>query len=386
MSMNIIRFLIEHYYDIQLMREKAYNNIVAYVVQHPELKEALEKKVEEVKIQNSQARNESQKEDVSHAGGETHKVNVSHGKSETHGSHANQIDFETHGIDVSQTNHETHEVNADLEEEENEEESEEEKRPKEIADYLIAGKIEAPNVELETLIWYYKSLYSTEKNLAVKLDGWSREHPLRKNYLSKIRGIGPILSSGIIAWLSPIERFSNISKLWAYCGLSAVHYESECEEGHKIISSSPLTVCPVRVKKGDKIEVCGAKILKSEKVNSPPKRKVGYFISYNQKLKTFMWKVASSFVKQPSEKSIYRKLYEEKKAYYTNRPDLAKDLKEGKKGAKAHVNAMAMRFVEKRFLADLWVYWRTMEGLPVTKPYAIDIMKHADYEPPRTDK
>jgi hypothetical protein len=30
----------------------------------------------------------------------------------------------------------------------------------------------------------------------------------------------------------------------------------------------------------------------------------------------------------------------------------------------------------KRFLVDLYVKWRELEGLPVSKPYVVDVLKH----------
>jgi hypothetical protein len=276
-----IRFLIEQYYDIQKLRVATFNRIVAYC-----------------KAKDSQPRPE------------THLVSASH------------------------TEVETHETDADQSEGGSEKERADGKYRDEAWD-LVESELDDLPREVRDLIWYFKSLYSTEKSLAKRLDIWSRDHPLRMEYLSTIRGIGPILSSGLIAWLSPISRFENISKLWKYCGLAP-----------------------------------GQKRTSGEKTN------------YNPKLKTFMWKIASSFEKQKPEASKYRKIYDEKKAYYMSRPDLRADIESGRKGAKLHVRLMAMRYTVKRFLADLWVVWRTMEGLSVTKPYAIDILGHSGYEPP----
>lgn len=46
---------------------------------------------------------------------------------------------------------------------------------------------------------------------------------------------------------------------------------------------------------------------------------------------------------------------------------------------KGHLEAMAVRKMIKLFLVCLWVVWREAEGLPVTKPYAIDVLKHDSY-------
>ncbi len=205
-------------------------------------------------------------------------------------------------------------------------------KPSIIAELIVEGKIEYPD-EIENIVWLHNNLYEIEKNLVKRLDEITKDHPLRLHFLDRIRGIGPVLAAALIGWLSPIERFPNISKLWAYCGLAP-----------------------------------GQKRRKGEKVN------------YNPKLKSLMWKIATSFEKQPSEKSRYRRLYEYKKEYLMNRKDLKSALERGEKGAKLHIRLLALRFTVKRFLADLWVEWRKLEGLPITKPYAHEKLGHEEYE------
>ncbi len=47
-----------------------------------------------------------------------------------------------------------------------------------------------------------------------------------------------------------------------------------------------------------------------------------------------------------------------------------------------HVHNQALRKMIKLFLACLWLKWREAEGLPVTKPYAIDKLGHNSYIDP----
>ena len=264
-------------------------------------------------------------------------------------------------------------------------------KPSVLARRILRGHLDVPK-EIIEIVWFHNSLFDTEKELKKRLDRWSKSHPLRINFLSKIMGIGPILSSGLIAWLSPIDRFATISKLWAYCGLSAVHYECECDGHsktnkkkikHKFLISSKPTECPVRIGK-DRVK-CGAKVT-CKFVRRPMRRRRGWLIFYNPRLKTLMWKIASSFEKQKSEKSFYRRIYEEQKNYYTNREDLLAPITDKVPGAKLHVQLMTLQFVSKRFLSDLWLFWRRMEGLPVTKPYSHDILGHSSYTPWEPDK
>ena len=146
------------------------------------------------------------------------------------------------------------------------------------------------------------------------------------------KGIGPILSAGLISWIGDISRFSNISKLCAYAG-----------------------------------QAPGQKRKRGEKSN------------WNTSLKTHCWKIGESFVKS---KGYYREKYLEFKA-----DDKRKHPEEVKDGAKTlytkgHIHMRAKRKTTKLFLSLLWAKWRELEGLPVTNPYSEDILKHSGIDDP----
>lgn len=50
--------------------------------------------------------------------------------------------------------------------------------------------------------------------------------------------------------------------------------------------------------------------------------------------------------------------------------------------SEGHVHERALRKMVKLFLACLWLVWRQMEGLPITKPYAIDKLGHSSFIDP----
>jgi len=213
-------------------------------------------------------------------------------------------------------------------------------RPSDVADMIIDGRLEVPR-EVEHLVWLHNELHRMERELAKLLDSWSVAHPIRAHFLDRVRGIGGVLASAIIAYLSPISRFPNISKLWAYCGLKP-----------------------------------GARKVRGQKTG------------YNVRLKKLCFLIATSFEKQPAEKSYYRRIYERKKNYYLNRPDIVEKLEKGVPGVRAHVRMMALRYTVKRFLADLWLEWRKLEGLPITMPYPFAVQGHSttEYEPWQPDR
>jgi hypothetical protein len=322
--MKEVRQLVENYYDIQKIRVETFNRIVMFI------KENEEKIIEA----------------LSHFPIETHGVNASHFLAETHEKSASHFNYETHKLIASQGNcetqsvdalklikekkyaefvrkyilsqrfHETHEKNASQKSDETHE--------------LVASQrcCETHRVDalshfikqIENIIWLHNKLYETEKELYKRLDAWSRNHPLRKEYLNYVKGIGPVLSSGIIVWYSEAMLNANyVSQIWSYSGLAPNQ-----------------------------------------------ERKRGEKVNYNPKLKTFCWKIGQSFIKF---KCFGRKLYEEfKEQAKQKHPDWTK----------LHLHNYARRKVVKLFIASVWEVWRKMNNLQTTKPYPIEFLGHKD--------
>ena len=51
----------------------------------------------------------------------------------------------------------------------------------------------------------------------------------------------------------------------------------------------------------------------------------------------------------------------------------------------AHLHSRAIRKVVKQFLSDYWIVGHKARGLPITLPYAFDVLGHSQehYEPPK---
>lgn len=275
-----IRQLVENFYDIQKIRVETFNRIVCWV------KENRERIINELKSQST---------------------------------------FETQGIYASQENLETQLKYAIKLLEEAEKEKGMKKYSEFIKKFVLShckietqGKYANLFKDIKNLIWFHNKLYETEKELGKRLDLWSKDHPLRKEFLNRVKGIGKVLSSGIIAWLSEaILNAEKVSSIWKYCGL---YPGSE--------------------------------------------RKRGKQLEYNLKLKTFCWKIGQSFIKY---KCFGRKLYESfKEETKQKHPDWTK----------LHIHNYARRKVVKIFLACLWEKWRKMNNLTVSEPYPIQILGH----------
>lgn len=284
-----IRFLIENYYDIQKLRIETFNRIVAFT---------RENKDEIIKELNNF---------ISQKYFGNHSRNASHQQFGTQDAHAKLLVNDAINLLNSQG----------------------EKRYAEFVEkYILSKKIELKIYsKIENLIWFFEKLHKLEKELYKKLDNWSYNHPLRTKFLNYVIGIGPILASGIIAWLSePILKAGHVSQIWAYCGLAP-----------------------------------GQERKKGEKLN------------YNPKLKTFCWKIARSLI---MKKCFGRKLYEEFKRQAREKHPKPEIIDGKLKWTDKHIDNWARRKVVKLFLAAVWEVWRKMNNLPVTEPYPIKFLGH----------
>lgn len=194
-------------------------------------------------------------------------------------------------------------------------------------------------------------------------------------WFSCIKGVG---SENIAKVVGPIdiEKAHTISGLWKFAGFSV-------EDGH----------APRRVRGGGKL-------------------------AYNSQLRSMCWRLATNLIRARGkfydyyfkEKDKYKQRFENQgyKILATPRgkwgclncgaiwdrqrditsccanQEIEKKLREEPPGViwKGHLDMMAMRKMIKLFLACLWLVWREAEGLPITKPYAIDRLGHNSYIDP----
>ncbi|MHA2265864.1 MAG: TIGR-Tas system RNA-guided endonuclease, partial [Candidatus Thorarchaeota archaeon] len=133
-------------------------------------------------------------------------------------------------------------------------------------------------------------LKSVERSIEKRIKTEIEKHAIYTEWLKGIKGIGPVLAGGLIAYIErydpetdtvdSIERFPRVSNLWSYVGL------------------------------GDPKQ----------------KRRKGVQSKHSSNLKTHCWKIAKSLVMSGKREgklmSDYAKLYMKKKAYYTknNKP------------------------------------------------------------------
>ena len=160
------------------------------------------------------------------------------------------------------------------------------------------------------------------------------EIPIYGHFLKGVKGIGPAMAGVLISEID-IREARHPSSLWKYAGLDVAG------DGR---GRSKRKEHLVRVKYKDKDG-------KEQERDS---------ITFNPFLRTKLLGVlAASFLRAGSP---YAAAYQD----YKHRMEHHQTYGEGKPG---HRHRMALRYMIKMFLVDLYASWRELEGLPVSKPY-----------------
>lgn len=164
--------------------------------------------------------------------------------------------------------------------------------------------------------------------------------PVYNNFISKIKGVGPIIASQLLAHID-IKKAHNTSALIKYCGLGVTDGKADSKHAGKTLN-------------------------------------------YNPELKTIcLGHLGESLIKQNDAK--YRMIYDNTKKKYIERygdaaitPAKAGD-KKADNWNKMRVHLTARRVMVKQFLSDLWSQWRKSEGLEISYPYALSVLGHTTY-------
>ena len=249
---------------------------------------------------------------------------------------------------------------------------------------------------------FIKDLESVETNVKNTIKSEVQNFPIHEWIVGQ-RGISFDMAGQMIGLIGDISKFDNISKLWSYAGLGVIKICGGCGKKYLPIEERSAWIAKTSkrlmeqyerkiVKDGETgFDIKAAAMLcncENPTVKSVGQRKIkNTLLDYNPKLKSLCWRYGEQFVKQGD---FYRKIYDDCRAGYESREDLVAEMN-GKTGKKTkhgttkgtgHIFNMAKRKTVKIFLSHLWLVWRELEGLPVSKPWIIDIGKHSDYIAP----
>lgn len=196
------------------------------------------------------------------------------------------------------------------------------------------GELIATETEL-VLVEQYLDLEDAERRCFRRLEKVLERIPIYTQWLSKQKGIGPAMAAVIISEID-ITKSRYVSSIWRYAGLDVADNGAG------------------RSRKAEHL-------IDREYTDRDGNAAVRKSITFNPWLKTKLVGVLGpSFIKCGNEK--YRKIYDD----YKHRLESHEKYKDVSKG---HRHAMAVRYMVKIFLQDLYAFWRQQEGLEVALPY-----------------
>lgn len=186
-----------------------------------------------------------------------------------------------------------------------------------------------------SLVAQYLDLERSEAEHFRRLGNALKGIPIFDTFLDDIKGIGPAMAGVIISEID-IRKARHPSSLWAYAGLDVA------ENGAG------------RSRKAEHL-------VEREYTTKDGEQKTRKSITFNPFLKTKLTGVlASSFLRAGDNK--YSRIYRDYKLRLESHAKYAE-------ASKGHRHNMAMRYMVKMFLIDLYAAWRPLEGLPVSQPY-----------------
>lgn len=188
-------------------------------------------------------------------------------------------------------------------------------------------------IEYELVIDYLV-LLETEERYMKTINKAVKQFPIWEHFLSKVKGCGPLMAAVIISELDPYKA-RHVSSFWKYSGLDVTNGEGRSRRKDHLVDV--------------------------EYVNKSGELSTRKSITFNPFLKTKLIGVlGTSFLRS---KSQYSEIFYD----YRNRLE---NHHQHKDKTPMHRKNMAIRYMVKMFLKDLWVEWRTLEGLPVAPDYA----------------
>lgn len=188
-----------------------------------------------------------------------------------------------------------------------------------------------------SLMEQYVSLEKQEASHFRRLQYALQEYPIYTNFLAEVNGCGTAMSAVIISEID-ISKAEYPSSLWKYAGLDVANDGKGRSRRKEHLQETEYID-----KEGNQAKKMG--------------------ITFNPFLKTkLMGVLSASFLRQGKENQYAKHYYN-----YKNRLEQHLDHQDK---TKLHKHNMAMRFMIKRFLVDLYIEWRKLEGLPVATEYS----------------
>jgi len=181
----------------------------------------------------------------------------------------------------------------------------------------------------------YEKQLANETNMGKVIAKIVQEHPMWEAFLEGVKGCGPLMSAVILTEFD-ITKAPRISNFWSYAGLDVA------DDGRG---------------RGRYKE----HLVDQEYTDADGKEQTKKGITFNPFLKTKLVGVLGSCLLKT--KGTYKEVYDNYKHRLENHAT-------HKDKTKGHRHNMAVRYMVKMFVQDLWLKWREAEGLTITAPYS----------------
>lgn len=209
----------------------------------------------------------------------------------------------------------------------------------------------------------YSEMLKAEENALKPIEDQVKRHPMWDAFFKDVKGCGVTMAAICLAYFDP-DKARHASSFWKYCGLDVVADKDGNPAGHD---------------KKFTVEV--------EYINKEGKVATKKSLGYNPFLKSKIVEVlGGSIIKQcvhvenKGKKNETRTYEGYALAYrdYLNRLDNHEVKKDY---AKYHKHRMAMRYMVKQFIRDMWYVWRDLCGYELEDPYEVAFLgrKHHGY-------
>ncbi len=211
-------------------------------------------------------------------------------------------------------------------------------------------------------------LLGAEKTALRDVEDHLRTMPIYTDVLAdktRFKGVGPTMA-GVILAENDIRRQRTVSTMWKFSGLAPLPAWRCCQCNKLVVEvqkDKPQLGFKHAAKAKECLEVVPQQMAYPSGKTMRPTR--GEPLPYNAFLRAKMIGVLGPSLLKCN--SPWRKAYDDKKHQLQTM---------GKGVSDMHRHNMAVRFMVKMLLAEIWKEWRTIEGLPVRGTYHEEKMEH----------
>jgi hypothetical protein len=214
-----------------------------------------------------------------------------------------------------------------------------------------------------------KNMENLEKSLVKAMESEVKNEELYTKVLSRIKGIGVVMSADLIAWLCKERDFTIANSHPVFEKIKQLPYakiEKIDDKQSRVILPPVLDLAKYP---SDLYKYCG--------LIPGSKKAKGQQIKYNPKMKTLFWKIVRQILM--AKKSYYCTMYQMEKDHFYEK---YKEVKKGSPKMFAHLTAI--KKVSRHLALTIYLAYKHLKGQEKHLPYPVDVLGHG-VEPPFVD-